>query len=91
MMRGVFDSRTTTACVGFLVNMTLMGLWHAFSPQCIVYGAYHGLLLAGCELFQRKSRFYKAHRDDRAFKVASWAITMVAVFFGFSLFSGQVF
>ena len=91
MMHKVFNSRVTTACIGYIVNMTLMGLWHAFSPQCIVYGAYHGLLLAACELFQRKSKFYKAHKNDRAFRVFSWAITMVAVFFGFSLFSGQVF
>ena len=91
MARSLFESRVTTACLGFIVNMTLMGLWHAFSPQCFVYGLYHGLLLAGCELFQRKSSFYKKHKNDRAYRIVSWAITMIAVFFSFSLFSGQVF
>ena len=91
MAHNVFKSRVSTACLGYIINMTLMGVWHAFSPQCLVYGMYHGLLLAACELFQRKTKFYKQHKNDRWFRIVSWAITMVAVFFGFSLFSGQVF
>ena len=90
MKRKVFASRITTACMGYLVNMTLMGLWHGLTVDYIAYGVYHGALLAACELFQKKSRFYRKHKNDRAFKVVSWAVTMVAVFFGFSLFSGQI-
>lgn len=85
-----FSSRTTTACVCFLIEMTLMGLWHGFTASYIAYGVYHGVLLAVCELYQKKSSFHKAHKKDRWYRAASWVITMVAVFFGFSLFSGQV-
>lgn len=90
LRRKVFASRVTTACAAYIVNMTLMGAWHGLTVDYLVYGVYHGLLLACCELIQRKSKFYKAHKDNRAFKVASWALNMIAVFFGFSLFSGQI-
>lgn len=94
MMRSVmkhklFASRTTGACLGYLVEMTLMGAWHGLTPSYLLYGVYHGVLLASCELFQ-KTGLYKRNRRKRWFKLASWAITMIAVFFGFSLFSGQV-
>ena len=90
MKRKVFSSRVTTACMGYILNMAIMGAWHGLTVDYILYGVYHGVLLAVCEAFQKKSRFYKAHKNSRAFKVFSWAVTMVAVFFGFALFSGQV-
>ena len=86
-----FSSPLTTACLGFIINMTLMGIWHGLTIDYLVYGMYHGCLLAGCELMQRKWKFYKKHKRDRWFKVCSWAVTMVAVIFGLALFSGQVF
>ena len=55
----------------------------------VAYGLYHGLLLAACELIQRKWGFYKKHKKDRWFRICSWAVTMIAVFYGFALFSGQ--
>ncbi|MDO4533067.1 MAG: D-alanyl-lipoteichoic acid biosynthesis protein DltB [Coriobacteriia bacterium] len=86
-----FKSAVTTACLGFIINMTLMGVWHGLTIDYVVYGIYHGCLLAGCELMQRKWKFYKKHKRDRWFKVCSWAVTMIAVVFGLALFSGQVF
>jgi len=85
-----FASPVTTACLGFIINMTLMGIWHGLTIDYLVYGIYHGCLLAGCELMQRKWGFYKKHKRDRWFKVCSWAVTMIAVIFGLALFSGQV-
>ena len=85
-----FKSSVTTACLGYVLNMTLMGLWHGLTIDYLVYGIYHGLLLASCELIQRKWGFYKKHKRDRWFKVCSWAVTMVAIVFGLALFSGQV-
>ena len=86
-----FESAATTACLGFIINMSIMGVWHGITIDYVAYGIYHGLLLAGCELMQRKWGFYKKHKRDRWFKACSWAVTMVAVVFGFALFSGQVF
>lgn len=90
MRAKTFKSRVTTACTSYIINMFVMGVWHGLTPDYIIYGIYHGLLLAGCELMQKKSKFYKAHKKDAWFQVASWAVTMIAVFFGFALFSGQV-
>ena len=90
MKHKVFKSRLTTACTSFIINMGVMGVWHGLTVGYIVYGFYHGFLLALCELWQKKSKFYKKHRKDTWYKVVSWAITMVAVFIGFALFSGQV-
>lgn len=88
--RKVFKSRTTTACVGFIAEMALMGAWHGLTVSYIAYGLFHGLLLAGCEVFQKKSKLYKQYKKARWFKLCSWALTMICVFFGFALFSGQV-
>ena len=90
MGRKLFPNRHVTACVGFMLNMALMGVWHGITPDYIAYGLYHGILLAGCHWMQQNSTFYKRHRRDRWFKICSWAVTMVAVFFGFALFGGYV-
>ena len=91
LARKLFANRQVTACVGFVLNMALMGVWHGITLDYIVYGLYHGLLLAGWHYFQQTSKFYKAQRKQRWFKIVSWAFTMVAVFFGFALFGGYVF
>lgn len=89
LKRRVFKSRLTTACCAFIAEMLLMGAWHGLTPDYLLYGLYHGVLLSGCEAYQKKSGFYKRNRKKRWYKVASWAVTMIAVFFGFALFSGQ--
>jgi membrane protein involved in D-alanine export len=86
-----FHTRLTNACVGYLVNMTLMGCWHGLTLSYVGYGIYHGLLLALNEVWEKKSPIYKHHKNARWYKCCTWAVTMVAVFFGFALFDGQVF
>ena len=90
MKKKLFKSRQTTACVGFLLNMTLMGLWHGITWDYLVYGIYHGALLAGVHYYQQTSKFHKAHKRDGWYRGLSWVLTMVAVFFGFALFGGYV-
>lgn len=89
MKHKLFKSRTTGACLGYVSEMVLMGAWHGLTADYLLYGLYHGLLLMFCELFQKTS-FYKKHKKQKAYQIISWAITTVAVFFGFALFSGQV-
>lgn len=85
-----FKSRITTACVSYMAMFFLMGVWHGLNLDCILYGIYHGILLCACEIFQKKSKFYKNNRKKTWYKLVSWAITMIAVFFGFAIFGGQV-
>lgn len=86
-----FKSRLTTANTAYLINMLIMGFWHGLSWHYIVYGLYHGLLLAATDTFEKKSKFYKKHKNGRVFKAVSWFLTFQLVMFGFYIFSGKLF
>ena len=88
--RRLFANRQVTACVAFVLDMALMGVWHGITVPYIAYGLFHGVLLAAYHWYQQKSAFYKANRRKRWYRALSWAVTMVAVFFGFALFAGYV-
>ena len=88
--RHVFKKRLTTACCGYVVNMFLMGMWHGLTPDYLLYGLYHGVLLVATEAYQKRCPFYKRNKGKRWYKVLSWFVTMNLVIIGFSLFSGQV-
>lgn len=84
-----FHTRLTGASVGFLINMLIMGCWHGLTPSYILYGLYHGTLLAGTEVYQKKSRFYKNNKKKIWYQAVSWFLTLQAVMFGFYIFSGR--
>lgn len=85
-----FHNRLTRASIALILNMTLMGIWHGLEAHYIVYGLYHGLLLAITEIYQRKSAFYKKNREKKWYKIISWALTLNVVMFGFLIFSGHI-
>ncbi|MEF9945573.1 MAG: D-alanyl-lipoteichoic acid biosynthesis protein DltB [Lachnospiraceae bacterium] len=84
-----FPTRLTSASVGFLVNMLIMGMWHGITGSYILYGLYHGVLLAFTEIYQKKVKFYKRNKQKVWYQLASWFITMQFVMFGFYIFSGR--
>lgn len=86
----LFKSRLTTAMIGYMINMTLMGAWHGLTVSYLCYGIYHGVLLALTDAYQKKSKFYKRHKDALWFKVVSWAITVNLIVIGLAIFSGQI-
>ncbi|MCH3968192.1 MAG: D-alanyl-lipoteichoic acid biosynthesis protein DltB [Atopobiaceae bacterium] len=83
--------RDTRAAVGLIADMCLMGAWHGIAPQYLLYGLYHGLLLAGETLMRRRWHFYKVHHADLPVRVVCWFVTINLVVIGFTLFSGQAF
>ena len=85
-----FKSRLSRAFAGLMVNMILMGAWHGLEGRYIAYGVYHGLLLGGTEVFQKKSRFYQKYKNNLWYKGASWFLTLNMAMFGFLIFSGYV-
>ena len=85
-----FGSRLGRACAGFFVNMGIMGMWHGLSAGYILYGLYHGALLAGTEVFQKKSAWYRKNKNKGWYRLLSWFVTMQAVMFGFLIFSGRL-
>lgn len=85
-----FKTRLNRAAAGFLVDMGLMGAWHGLTWSYLAYGLYHGLLLAGTEVYQKKSAFYKQNKEKNWYRVLSWFVTLHLVVFGFFLFSGKL-
>ena len=83
-------NKLVIATIAFMINMFVMGVWHGLELNYIVYGLYHGVLLSACEIFQKKSKFYKAHKKAKWFIGVSWFITLHLVMFGFFIFSGRL-
>lgn len=84
-------NRLTQACFCLIVNMGVMGIWHGLEAHYIVYGLYHGVLLAITEVYQKKSKFYKAHKKEKWYRWLSTFVTFNLIMFGFYIFSGQLF
>ena len=86
MKKKLFKSRLQNASFAYMVNMCVMGFWHGLSISYVIYGVYHGFLMAGFEWYQKKSKFYKKNKNKTWYKLTSWFVTMHLVFIGF-LFS----
>lgn len=84
-----FKSKLTGASIAFIINMTVMGLWHGLAVQYILYGVYHGVLLAMTEIYEKKSPLHKKYKNKSWYKMISWALTINLVMFGFLIFSGK--
>lgn len=85
-----FVSKVNGACVCLVINMTTMGIWHGLSPSYIAYGFYHGLLLAGNEVWQKRLPFHKKYKKKKWYLTISWFVTLNLVMFGFFIFSGKL-
>lgn len=85
-----FKNKLVIASIAFMINMTVMGIWHGLEAHFIIYGIYHGVLLSACEIFQKKSKFYKKHKKDKWFIAIEWFITFHLVMLGFFIFSGRL-
>ena len=94
-MRGIkgkwFKSRLSGACWAFLLNMLVMGAWHGLTLYYLLYGLYHGVLLAVTEVYQKKCPFYKKYRNCTWYGLLSWFATLNLVMVGFLIFSGALF
>ena len=86
-----FKNRLHNATYAYMVNMLAMGFWHGLSVSYIVYGFYHGVLMAGFEVYQKKSTFYKKNKNKNWYKLLSWFVTMNVVMIGFFIFSGETY
>lgn len=84
-----FKNRLHNAAYAYMVNMLVMGFWHGVSVSYIAYGFYHGILMSGFEIYQKKSTFYKKHKNKTWYKLMSWFVTINLVMIGFFIFSGE--
>jgi membrane protein involved in D-alanine export len=87
-----FKNRYTASYFGYVLTMGLMGLWHGSSLNYLVYGLYHGVLLALTGWLDRR---YKGNRllNDKGlgWQTASIILTFHLVAFSFLIFSGRLF
>ncbi len=87
-----FKDRYTASYLGYIITMGLMGIWHGTDLHYIVYGLYHGILLAATTWLDRR---YKGNRllNDKRFiwQSASIVLTFHLVAFGLLIFSGRLF
>jgi membrane protein involved in D-alanine export len=87
-----FRSSQLASSASYILTMGLMGVWHGTEPNYLVYGLYHGILLAATAALDRR---YKGNRllNDNGWlwRGASIAITFHLVAFGLLIFSGHLF
>lgn len=89
MRRKVFKNRNVTSSVAYMINMTIMGLWHGVTWFYITYGLFHGLALVINDWWLR----YKK-RSPIDFPSNKWTnalaifVTFNTVLFSFLIFSG---
>ena len=83
---------TIIAYIGVKISKKEADRSHPYGHERIecVASLFLGLLLAVTETYQKKSKFYKKHKNKTWYQIISWAVTMQLVFFGFFLFSGKL-
>ncbi|HSR19632.1 MAG TPA: D-alanyl-lipoteichoic acid biosynthesis protein DltB [Anaerolineales bacterium] len=87
-----FPNSQLASTVGYVITMALMGVWHGTALHFVVYGLYHGVLLAATSAFDRR---FKGNRllnsPDWRWRSTSVFVTFHAVTFGLLIFSGHLF
>jgi membrane protein involved in D-alanine export len=68
-----FSSSQRASTVGYLLTMGLMGLWHGTAPNYLVYGLYHGVLLAATAAYDR------AHKGNRLLNSPGWGWRFLSI------------
>jgi membrane protein involved in D-alanine export len=87
-----FKSNQTASNLGYILTMGLMGLWHGTQPNYLVYGLYHGLLLAGTSTLDRLHKGNRLLNDAGIlWRGASILLTFHLIAVGLLVFSGRLF
>lgn len=76
--------------VGYMLTMTVMGLWHGFHFFYIVYGLYQGFMLVVTDIYV-KSKAYRKFKKSKYYDIVSRIICFQFIAFGMLLFSGYLF
>ncbi len=85
-----FASQYTASYLGFFLTFGLMGLWHGIEPYYLLYGLYHGTLLAGHDVFTRWNKGRRVWGNGPVWRAMGTLVTFHLVCLGFLLFSGRI-
>jgi D-alanyl-lipoteichoic acid acyltransferase DltB (MBOAT superfamily) len=77
--------------VAIVLTMTLAGLWHGASWTFVVFGVYHGVLLAMTEIVSEHAPGWVERIPERLLRCAQIALTFYFVNVAFVLFRAQSF
>ena len=92
LKRKWFRSSQVASSLGYLLTMGLMGLWHGTAPNYLVYGLYHGALLAATATFDRAHKGNRLLNDPHwSWRLGSILLTFHLVAVGLLIFSGRLF
>ncbi len=87
-----FKNRYAASYLGYILTMGLMGFWHGLALQYIVYGFYHGVLLAVTAWLDRRYKGNKLLNDNSfIWQASSILITFHLIAVGLLIFSGRLF
>lgn len=77
---------TLRTYVNNFLTMVIGGLWHGASWMYLIWGAYHGVLLALHKMIRRVWRLPDAFKGNLVIRFANMAVTFVLVVAGFAIF-----
>lgn len=90
LRNGTFKSKKIAVRCGYMLTMTVMGLWHGFYLFYLIYGIYEGLMLVITDIYL-KSKIYRKFKKSRYFEPISIFVCFNVISFGMLLFSGYLF
>ena len=90
LRNGTFKSKKVAVRCGYMVTMTVMGLWHGFYLFYLIYGIYEGLMLVLTDVYL-KSKIYRKFKKSKWFVPISIFVCFNVISFGMLLFSGYLF
>ena len=85
-----FRESRTGSYLGYFLTMTLMGLWHGLTPGYLVYGLYHGLLMALNEVLDTRWKKFKKLKKQPIARAVMMLVTFHLFGFGLLIFSGRL-
>ena len=86
-----FRSQRASSYLGYILTMTLMGLWHGLTPAYLVYGLYHGLLMSANEVLDTRYKGLKKLKKLPVPRAMMCLVTFHLFGFGLLIFSGRLF
>lgn len=85
-----FSSRYPSSNLGYLLLFGVMGFWHGFRAQYIIYGFYHAGLMIGFDFLERLNKKHNYWGKGPIWDGLAIFVTLHFVFFGFLIFSGRL-
>lgn len=85
-----FRGKRTASYLGYMLTMTLMGVWHGFSLHFLVYGVYHGVLMCVNEALDTRWKGFRKLKKRPLPKIVMGIVTCHLFGFGLLLFSGRI-